>query len=294
MALSARSRLQGKTGKRNGPEAVSSRRKRLTLQTRSVSTLALYQAAMAEPLALRPPICFPPFSPSAVPLWIAGEQPRGYQSGVQRADPELRRGQMIRWSGSAIGGVNVFGGGLALYDSDHNIVGAIGVSGDTSCADHNIAWRTRHRLNLDHLGTVIVGPAGLFAGDPTHPDNIIYDITANPAGGTGNSASGFGHPSCFKQTTDLKSLRGRLLSCNPRVGKCRATTRARVGIGLTAVGPRLLAASLLHSEAVRRYRAERPQSNLESGCGLSLSQRRRMIGGLGHARCFRAGRCTRK
>jgi uncharacterized protein GlcG (DUF336 family) len=104
--------------------------------------------------------------------------------------------------GSAIGGVNVFGGGLALYDSNHAIVGGIGVSGDTSCADHNIAWRTRHKLDLDHLGTVIGG----VSGDPMRPDNIIYDITLNPAGGTGKSAGGFGHPSCLKQTTDPQSL----------------------------------------------------------------------------------------
>ena len=43
----------------------------------------------------------------------------------------------------------------------------------------------------------VPGPASLFAGDTTHPDNIIFDITANPAGGTGNSASGFGHPTCL-------------------------------------------------------------------------------------------------
>lgn len=108
--------------------------------------------------------------------------------------------------GFKIGGVNVFGGGLALYNSNHQIVGAVGVSGDTSCADHNIAWRTRNNLGLDHLGTVVKGPAGLFANDPSHPDNIIYDITANPMGGTGISPSGFGHPSCFNQTTDPKSL----------------------------------------------------------------------------------------
>jgi uncharacterized protein GlcG (DUF336 family) len=108
--------------------------------------------------------------------------------------------------GSAIGGVNVFGGGLALYNSNHEVVGAVGVSGDTSCADHNIAWRTRHNLDLDHLGALIPGPASLFAGDAQHPDNIIYDIAANAAGGTGISTSGFGHPSCFQQTTDPKSL----------------------------------------------------------------------------------------
>src|SRR6059058_4547257 len=38
-----------------------------------------------------------------------------------------------------IGGVNVFGGGLALYRSDGKLIGGLGVSGDTSCADHNIA-----------------------------------------------------------------------------------------------------------------------------------------------------------
>src|SRR4051812_9332384 len=45
--------------------------------------------------------------------------------------------------GLRIGGVNVFGGGLALYAQGGKIIGALGVSGDSSCADHNIAWRTR-------------------------------------------------------------------------------------------------------------------------------------------------------
>src|SRR5689334_6466043 len=38
--------------------------------------------------------------------------------------------------GSKIGGVNVFGGGLALYAAGKKIVGAIGLSGEKSCADH--------------------------------------------------------------------------------------------------------------------------------------------------------------
>jgi uncharacterized protein GlcG (DUF336 family) len=104
--------------------------------------------------------------------------------------------------GQKIGGVNVFGGGLALYASGHKIVGGVGVSGDTSCADHNIAWRVRNILALDHMAVdgptpAVPGPASLFASDATHPDNIIFDITANPNGGTGNSASGFGHPQCL-------------------------------------------------------------------------------------------------
>src|SRR5580658_2984891 len=48
--------------------------------------------------------------------------------------------------GGRIGGVNVFGGGLALYTAKGELIGGLGVSGDSSCADHNIAWRTRHNL----------------------------------------------------------------------------------------------------------------------------------------------------
>jgi uncharacterized protein GlcG (DUF336 family) len=97
--------------------------------------------------------------------------------------------------GKRVGGVNVFGGGLGLYNADHSVVGGVGVSGDTSCTDHEIAWRVRNALGLDYLNGVN-GVAALF-GDAAHPDNIIYDITPNPDGGTGTSASGFGHPTCL-------------------------------------------------------------------------------------------------
>ena len=52
-----------------------------------------------------------------------------------------------------IGGVNVFGGGLALY-KDGVKVGAVGVSGDTSCADHAFAWLVRANLGLDESEAV--------------------------------------------------------------------------------------------------------------------------------------------
>lgn len=94
--------------------------------------------------------------------------------------------------GRKAGGVNVFGGGLTLYGPGKRIVGAIGVSGDTSCADHFIAWRVRNNLALDHLSGV-----GGVSGDPARPDNIIFDIVPNPFGGTGVSAGGFGHPTCI-------------------------------------------------------------------------------------------------
>ncbi len=100
--------------------------------------------------------------------------------------------------GNKIGGVNVFGGGLALYAAGHVIVGGVGVSGDTSCADHDIAWRVRHLLALDHMAPMGSLPVvGGVSGDATHPDNIVYDITPNPTGGTGLSKGGFGHPTCI-------------------------------------------------------------------------------------------------
>src|SRR5947209_11032552 len=83
--------------------------------------------------------------------------------------------------GKAIGGIIVFGGGLALYDAKGKIVGGLGVSGDTSCADHVVAWKVRHELGFDHV------PYGVAPGQN---DNMILDIQ------NGSSASGFGHPSC--------------------------------------------------------------------------------------------------
>jgi len=101
--------------------------------------------------------------------------------------------------GSRIGGVNVFGGGLGLYQTGGAKVGGVGVSGDTSCTDHMIAWRVRNTLTLDHLGTV-----GGVSGDSSRPDNIVFDITQtgnggmlNPEGKVGYSKSGFGHPTCL-------------------------------------------------------------------------------------------------
>jgi uncharacterized protein GlcG (DUF336 family) len=100
--------------------------------------------------------------------------------------------------GHKIGGVNVFGGGLALYDKSHKVVGGVGVSGDTSCADHFIAWRTRNNLGFDHMAASNALPGvGGVTGDAAHPDNIIFDITPNPNGGTGISAGGFGHATCI-------------------------------------------------------------------------------------------------
>jgi hypothetical protein len=91
-----------------------------------------------------------------------------------------------------IGGVNVFDGGLALYNSSGRLVGGLGVSGDTSCTDHVIAWKVRDALRLDYVpGGVAPGGVG-GAGS----DNIIHDITRDTQYGNSSSASGFGHPRC--------------------------------------------------------------------------------------------------
>jgi len=92
--------------------------------------------------------------------------------------------------GARIGGVNVFGGGLALYGPGHVLLGGLGVSGDTSCADHNVAYRTRNTLNLDYV------PAGV-SGDPNRKDSIVYDIVPQAGQMPGISPSGWGHPTCF-------------------------------------------------------------------------------------------------
>jgi uncharacterized protein GlcG (DUF336 family) len=93
-----------------------------------------------------------------------------------------------------IGGVNVFGGGLALYNAQGKVIGGLGLSGDTSCADHNQAWLTRKNLSLDYVSN---GPAAAFYGDTTHPDNMIID---NFNGNNNAVTDGFEQPICFNAT----------------------------------------------------------------------------------------------
>ena len=131
---------------------------------------------------------------STANLWAA-VQPGGSLFGLQHSNPVSTavayKGPSKNYGqandpmvGNKIGGVNVFGGGLALYNADHVLVGAVGVSGDTSCADHNIAWRTRHNLSLNFV------PGGV--GPAPRADNINY------VGNAANTAlqKDFTHPVC--------------------------------------------------------------------------------------------------
>lgn len=109
----------------------------------------------------------------------SGLPPNG--AALYAGNPESFGRQDDPLVGKPAGGVIVFGGGLPLYDSSGKILGGLGVSGDTACADHVVAWRVRNALNLDAV------PKGVA---PEANDNLILDIKQ------GNSASGFGHPSC--------------------------------------------------------------------------------------------------
>ncbi len=49
--------------------------------------------------------------------------------------------------GYRVGGTITFGGGLALYNGN-TAVGGLGLSGDTACTDHSVAWATRTGLGM--------------------------------------------------------------------------------------------------------------------------------------------------
>lgn len=84
--------------------------------------------------------------------------------------------------GFAVGGIITFGGGVALYPSAGGaVIGGLGVSGDTSCADHAIAYRIRQKLGLNNT------PGGAGA------DNILYPESGSP----------FSQPHCLGAGTDV-------------------------------------------------------------------------------------------
>jgi uncharacterized protein GlcG (DUF336 family) len=127
---------------------------------------------------------------------FAAVQPGGSLFGLQESNPVDTRvayaGPVSAYGkandpmiGKRIGGINVFGGGLALYSPSGTLLGGLGVSGDTSCSDHIIAWKLRHALNLDNV------PNGPAEGT----DNIIFTV---------DELNGFEHPECFDANPDVE------------------------------------------------------------------------------------------
>jgi Haem-degrading len=166
------------------------------------------------------------------PILYSAVQPGGTLYGLQHSnpvDPEIAyHGASYLYGtiydpliGQRVGGVNVFGGGLALFANGGKKVGGVGVSGDTSCTDHFVAWRVRNLLGLDHFGPIAAGVGGV-SNDQNRPDNIVFDFFNTPDGGILNpnssgdanngklvgSGSGWGHPKCDagKGTLDPATL----------------------------------------------------------------------------------------
>jgi hypothetical protein len=83
---------------------------------------------------------------------------------------------------------------LGLYKSDHSIIGGLGVSGDTSCTDHIVAWKLRDSLQLDTV------PGGVGPGGT---DNIYFGAEdanghfKSPAVLPAGALGGFAHPECL-------------------------------------------------------------------------------------------------
>jgi uncharacterized protein GlcG (DUF336 family) len=101
-------------------------------------------------------------------LWSLGQGNPFNPDFLQAPDAQGSRNQIA-------GGQIFFGGGVPLY-SGGQIVGGLGISGDTSCADHEVAKRVRH---LAHMNP---------AGGPT-ADDIVYSPP--------DAASVFAHPVCL-------------------------------------------------------------------------------------------------
>jgi len=113
----------------------------------------------------------------------AATQPGGSLYGLNNANPFnpnfLADGA---GRGKVVGGIITFGGGVPLYTKG-KVIGGLGVSGDSACADHVIAYRMRRNVHLDGI------PAGVGFGGT---DNIDYAAV-------GTSPVGFQHPHCFPQ-----------------------------------------------------------------------------------------------
>jgi uncharacterized protein GlcG (DUF336 family) len=147
----------------------------------------------------------PDLSLSTANLYAA-VQPGGSLFGLQESNPV---DATVAYSGSAadfgtphdplvgnrIGGINVFGGGLTLYGIDGSKIGAIGVSGDTSCTDHVVAYKVRAHFQ-DGTTLAKTVPGGL--------DKMIQDITVLPSG-VSQSSGGFGHPICLNNPTQQQA-----------------------------------------------------------------------------------------
>jgi uncharacterized protein GlcG (DUF336 family) len=134
------------------------------------------------------------FSNSALSLSTANlyapTQPGGSLYGLNNSNPfNPRFAPQKTGINSVPGGIITFGGGVALYENGM-VIGGLGVSGDSSCADHAIAFRMRKLARLNSV------PSGVA---PDKTDNIIYAAA-------GATPAGFEQPHCFPSDLSPDSI----------------------------------------------------------------------------------------
>jgi len=118
----------------------------------------------------------------------AATQPGGSLWGLNNSNP-FNPDFLAPRSGANqfVGGIITFGGGVPLYQNGA-VIGGLGVSGDSFCADHVIAYRMRRgatNINGTKLGLDKI-PAGV---GHNNTDNIAYPTSGSP--------TGFQQPHCF-------------------------------------------------------------------------------------------------
>jgi uncharacterized protein GlcG (DUF336 family) len=137
------------------------------------------------------------YSTDVVPMSTARlytlTQPGHSLSGISAANPFdpdcLSTPKDMAGLGKVCGGTIGFGGGVPLYKGKRR-VGGLGVSGDTACADHEIAKRVRSAVHMD---------------PPTGPatDDIQYRGVDPP--------SVMSHPLCINTFRDGKKVGDEML-----------------------------------------------------------------------------------
>ena len=118
------------------------------------------------------------------PVRPAGQQSGRHRRGVRRHPANVRHSRTIRWSAARSAASTSSAAAWRCTTRRTSWSAAIGVSGDTSCADHNIAWRTRHALNLDYV------PGGVGAGGARRQHQL------SGVGAVPSLANDFSHPIC--------------------------------------------------------------------------------------------------
>ena len=103
-------------------------------------------------------------------LWSLG------QSNLWNPDFNAPTGGQGGGTRQIAGGLIFFGGGVPLYRGNR-IVGGLGISGDTSCADHELAKWTRDELSLNPPGGALADDAVYSPPDP--PSVFAHPLCIN-------------------------------------------------------------------------------------------------------------------